>query len=252
MSLTPSATPLVAAVPAVTPFVAPEELARRAGRDSLLRLGANESSFGPSPAAIAAMRDGIAHTNWYGDPESVELRDAIAERHGVARENVTIGSGIDDLMSLLVRTFCAPGDASLATAGTYPTWTYHVLAYGARHETAPPTAAASIDVDALIARARGWRPAGPYRLEGWGWTVNFLALAYGVAAIVNILWPRSPNDPWFVNYAMLVTTVGVVVLGGAYMMIAKPYERGNAPAGDAHLLGRAPRGPVGQAQAPIG
>jgi amino acid transporter len=105
---------------------------------------------------------------------------------------------------------------------------------------------------ALIARARGWRPAGPYRLEGWGWTVNFLALAYGVAAIVNILWPRSPNDPWFVNYAMLVTTVGVVVLGGAYMMIAKPYERGNAPAGDAHLLGRAPRGPVGQAQAPIG
>jgi histidinol-phosphate aminotransferase len=158
MSLTPSATPLVAAVPAVTPFVAPEELARRAGRDSLLRLGANESSFGPSPAAIAAMRDGIAHTNWYGDPESVELRDAIAERHGVARENVTIGSGIDDLMSLLVRTFCAPGDASLATAGTYPTWTYHVLAYGARHETAPPTAAASIDVDALIARAREVRP----------------------------------------------------------------------------------------------
>jgi hypothetical protein len=66
--------------------------------------------------------------------------------------------------------------------------------------------------------------------------VNLLALAYGVGAIVNILWPRSPNDPWYSNYSMLVTTVGVVVLGAIYMMAAKPYERGNAPAGDAHRL----------------
>jgi hypothetical protein len=39
-----------------------------------------------------------------------------------------------------------------------------------------------------------------------------------------------------VPWGMLVTTVGVIVLGGAYMMLARPYERGNAPAGDAHLL----------------
>ncbi|MEA2772490.1 MAG: hypothetical protein QOD93_5452 [Acetobacteraceae bacterium] len=91
---------------------------------------------------------------------------------------------------------------------------------------------------ALIARIKGWRPAGPYTLRGGGWLVNGLALGYGVGAIVNILWPRAPNEPWYVNYGMLVTTVVVVVLGGIYMSIAKPYERGNAPAGDAHLLKR--------------
>jgi histidinol-phosphate aminotransferase len=149
----PEPTPQVAAVPAVTPFVAPEELARRAGRDSLLRLGANESAFGPSPKAIAAMQAGIAHTSWYGDPESVDLRTALAARHACALENIVIGSGIDDLMSLIVRTFCAPGDVSLATRGTYPTWTYHVAAYGAHLATAEPTPAAAIDVDALIAQA---------------------------------------------------------------------------------------------------
>jgi hypothetical protein len=37
---------------------------------------------------------------------------------------------------------------------------------------------------------------------------------------------------------MLVTTVGIVVLGAIYMVAAKPYERGNAPAGDAHRLTR--------------
>jgi histidinol-phosphate aminotransferase len=158
MPQTPQPTPLVTAVPSVTPFVAPEELARRAGRDSLLRLGANESSFGPAPSALAAMRDEIVRSNWYGDPESVELRDALAQRHGAARENITIGSGIDDLMSLIVRTFCAPGECALATDGTYPTWTYHVRAYGVRHVTAPPTAAATIDVDALLAHAAELKP----------------------------------------------------------------------------------------------
>jgi hypothetical protein len=92
---------------------------------------------------------------------------------------------------------------------------------------------------ALIARAKGWRPAGPFTLAGWGWTVNLIALVYGVSAIINILWPRpqTPNDPWYVLFGMLATTVGVVVVGGLYMMVAKPYERGQAPAGDAHRLG---------------
>jgi histidinol-phosphate aminotransferase len=158
MPITPQPTAVVAAVPAVTPFVAPEELARRVGRSSLLRLGANESAFGPSPRAVAAMREAAAQTSWYGDPESVELRTALAARHGCAIENIVIGSGIDDLMSLVVRTFCAPGDVSLATRGTYPTWAYHVAAYGATLATAEPTAAAAIDVDALIARAAETRP----------------------------------------------------------------------------------------------
>jgi len=211
MSDLPQPTPLVAAVPAVTPFVAPEELARRAGRASLLRLGANESSFGPSPAAIAAMRDEIGHSNWYGDPESVELRDAIAERHGVARANVTIGSGIDDLMSLLVRTFCAPGDASLATAGTYPTWTYHVLAYGVRHETAPPTAAATIDVDALIARAHAVHPnvvyvANPDNPSGAFVAASELArLRAGLPADVLLVLDEAYAD--FVDPAQLPPNV---------------------------------------------
>ncbi len=89
---------------------------------------------------------------------------------------------------------------------------------------------------ALLARIKGWRPSGPYTLGGWGSIVNVIALLYGVSAIVNILWPRSPAEPWYVNFGILVTTVGVVVLGAIYMLIARPYEHGHAPAGDAHLL----------------
>jgi len=91
---------------------------------------------------------------------------------------------------------------------------------------------------ALAARVRGWRPAGPFTLGAWGWSVNLIALAYGVGAIINMAWPRSPQDPWYGNYGMIVTSAGVLILGGAYMLIGKPYDRGQAPDGDAHRLTR--------------
>ena len=93
---------------------------------------------------------------------------------------------------------------------------------------------------ALIARCKGWRAGGPFTLGRWGWPVNLIGLAFGIGAIINILWPRNPNDPWYSNYSMLVTTVGIVVLGGLYMLLARPYAHGNAPAGDAHRLGSVP------------
>jgi len=91
---------------------------------------------------------------------------------------------------------------------------------------------------ALIARAKGWRPAGPFSLGAWGVPVNVLALAYGVAAIVNILWPRPQTaaEPWYAVYGMAATTGAVLLIGAAYMALSRPYARGNAPAGDAHLL----------------
>ncbi|HXA34710.1 MAG TPA: amino acid permease [Steroidobacteraceae bacterium] len=96
-----------------------------------------------------------------------------------------------------------------------------------------------IVLGALIARAKGWRPSGPFTLGARGWLVNLLALGYGVGAIINILWPRpqTPEDPWYVVFGMLATTAGIVLLGGCYMALAKPYEHGQAPAGDAHRLG---------------
>jgi amino acid transporter len=90
-----------------------------------------------------------------------------------------------------------------------------------------------IVLGALLARLHGWRPNGPFTLGGAGLLVNVLALAYGVTAIVNMAWPRSPQDPWYSNYGMLVATAGVVSLGLIYMLFGRPYDRGNAPAGDA-------------------
>jgi hypothetical protein len=68
--------------------------------------------------------------------------------------------------------------------------------------------------------------------------VNSGALIFGILAITDMVWPRSPSDPWYLNYGMILTSAVAIGCGIAYLAIAKPYERGDAPAGDAHLLGR--------------
>ena len=74
-------TTVLAQLPATVPFVAPEAIERRSGRPLQLRLGANESAFGPSPKAQKAMRSAISRSANYGDPESYELRAALARHH---------------------------------------------------------------------------------------------------------------------------------------------------------------------------
>ena len=51
----PALTPLVGALPSTVPFVGPEAQERERGRAFRARIGANESSFGPSPRVIARM-----------------------------------------------------------------------------------------------------------------------------------------------------------------------------------------------------
>jgi histidinol-phosphate aminotransferase len=154
----PEPTHRIAAVPATTPFVAPEELARKAGHASLLRLGANESAFGASPAALAAMRRELEHTAWYGDPESAELRAVLAQRYGCGADSIVVTSGIDDLLGLAVRSFVAHDDAALATLGTYPTFAYHVVGYGGRMQTVPYNEDGRVSLAALAGAARELRP----------------------------------------------------------------------------------------------
>ena len=130
-------TRLVAGLPATVPFVAPEALERQSGRPIKLRLGANESCFGPSSRAKAAMRAAIDHIAWYGDPESYELREALARLHGVSMEQVVVGSGIDDLLGLVVRAFLDPGERVVTSLGAYPTFNYHVVGYAGNLERVP-------------------------------------------------------------------------------------------------------------------
>jgi histidinol-phosphate aminotransferase len=154
--------PAVDAIAPMTPFIGPEQLMRESGRSALVRLGANESAFGPSPNAVAAMTLELDRLSWYGDPESYALREALARKHGCRTEELVVGAGIDDLMGLVVRAFVAPGGAALTTRGSYPTFNYHVNGYGGRLVTADYRADGTLDLEALAAVAKRERASVIY------------------------------------------------------------------------------------------
>lgn len=85
----------------------------------------------------------------------------------------------------------------------------------------------------LRARIMGWKPAGKFQMGNWGYLVTIIALVWGIAAVVNILWPRPTGGSWAEDYLLIMTTVGVIAVGWIYMLASKAYARGDAPAGDA-------------------
>lgn len=149
----PRYTAIVDALPATVPFVGPEKMERDRGTPFVARLGANESVFGPSPKAIAAMQASVAEIWKYGDSTSHELRHALAADLGVGPENIVIGAGIDGLLNSTVRLMVGPGDHVVTSAGAYPTFNYHVAGYGGTLHMVP-YAADHEDPDALLAKAR--------------------------------------------------------------------------------------------------
>ncbi|WP_232065876.1 APC family permease [Mycobacterium heidelbergense] len=86
---------------------------------------------------------------------------------------------------------------------------------------------------ALRARIKGWKPSGKYRLGRWGMPVNIGALVYGVAAIVNVCWPRTPDAPWYDNWVVLMMSGLIIGFGLLYMVFTRAYANSDAPHADA-------------------
>ncbi|GAB2180375.1 histidinol-phosphate transaminase [Denitratisoma sp. agr-D3] len=83
-------------VQTLTPYV-PGEQPKLA---NLVKLNTNENPYGPSPRAIAAMQaelgDGL---RLYPDPSGDKLKQAVAAFHGLAKNNVFVGNGSDEVLA---------------------------------------------------------------------------------------------------------------------------------------------------------
>lgn len=144
---------LVRAIAPSVPFVGPEALMRQRGKPFQARLGANESGFGPSPKAIEVMRTAAEDAWMYADPESHDLRQAIARFHGIGMANVVVGEGIDGLLGLSVKLALTPGEIVVTSDGAYPTFNFHVAAHGGRLVKVPYRRDRE-DLEALLETAR--------------------------------------------------------------------------------------------------
>jgi len=145
-------TPVVRDLPSIVPFVGPDEQERQSGIMFRARLGANESGFGPSPKAIAAMNE-AAKISWqYSDPDNHDLRQALADHYNVGFENVIVGEGIDGLLGCVAHMFVEPGVNVVTSLGSYPTFNFHIKSRGGSLHLVPYKDDHE-DQDALLAKA---------------------------------------------------------------------------------------------------
>jgi amino acid transporter len=84
-------------------------------------------------------------------------------------------------------------------------------------------------IGSMIARAKGWQPAGSFRLGRWGWVVSILAAVYLLAMLINIVLPSglgSPRGALFnYDWITLVVMLGLLIIGGIYFLLVRPHRR---------------------------
>lgn len=79
----------------------------------------------------------------------------------------------------------------------------------------------SVTVGSLYARSKGWdSTTSPWNLGKWGLPVNLLSLGWGVFVIINLSWPRSPEQPWYINFSVPLLLIGVMAVGALYYFAA--------------------------------
>ena len=85
------------------------EVQRELGLEKVIKLASNENNLGPSPKAIAAMREALAGVHEYPEGSGYYLVHAIAEKFDLAFDQIVLGNGGNDLIELVVKTFAGPG-----------------------------------------------------------------------------------------------------------------------------------------------
>ena len=128
----------------LTPYV-PGEQPKLA---DLVKLNTNECPYGPSPAALAALRAEIGDTlRLYPDPNCDDLRLAIAEYYGLESEQVFVGNGSDEVLAHVFLALLKQERPVLFPDITYSFYPVYCGLYDIEYRQLPLTESFEIRVD---------------------------------------------------------------------------------------------------------
>lgn len=96
-----------------------DELERELGIHGAVKLASNENPLGPSPKALAALDEGKETVHLYPDGGAHDLTRALADRWKVSGNQIVVGNGSDEIISLLVKTFVSPGEEAVMADHTF-------------------------------------------------------------------------------------------------------------------------------------
>ncbi len=210
MSITEQALPYIRGISPYVPGKPITELAREMGLsvEKIVKLASNENPLGMSPKARAAVEMAISGLERY--PDQFALIAALAERLGVAQNQIVLGNGSNDVLDLAARVFLAPGRSSVFSLHAFAVYPLATLSAGGACIVVP-------------ARHYGHDPG---------------AMRAAIRPDTRMVWIANPNNPTgtFLPYPDVkvfmhsVPADVVVVLDEAYNDYLPPAERAESVA----------------------
>lgn len=95
------------------------ETQREYGITEVYKLASNENPIGISPKALAALTQVLPQLHRYPDASNYDLVGKISKCWKTPKDQITVGNGSDELIDLLVRIYCQPGDAILTSEAAF-------------------------------------------------------------------------------------------------------------------------------------
>ncbi len=96
-----------------------EETQREYGVKRVFKLASNENPLGPSPKALQAIRGSVKDLQLYPDASGFSLRHTLAAHEKVSFDEIVLGNGSNEVIELLLRTFCVPGDLMVTSESVF-------------------------------------------------------------------------------------------------------------------------------------
>jgi histidinol-phosphate aminotransferase len=114
-----------------------EEVEREIGVANSIKLASNENPLGPSPLALAAMRQKLAQLHLYPDGDCFYLKDALAAKLHVSSDQLIFGNGSNEIIELAIRTFMRAGDEAVMARQAFVVYKLVVQAMGGISKEVP-------------------------------------------------------------------------------------------------------------------
>ena len=99
-----------------------EEVKRELGLKEVIKLASNETSIGPSPLAVEAIKKEVENINLYPEGSSRALREKIAHKLNLDKEMIIIGNGGDNIIDLIGMAFINEDDEVIIGEITFPAY----------------------------------------------------------------------------------------------------------------------------------
>jgi len=144
-----------------------EDVKRELGLEDVIKLASNENPYGCSERAKQAMIAAAEQAYLYPDGAGHELVQALSKFYNVKSEQIIIGAGSDNIITMISRAYLVPGDETVMATPSFSQYKHNAKVEGATCVEVP-------------------LKDGTHDLE---------AMAAAITDKTKIVWVCNPNNP---------------------------------------------------------